>query len=65
MIKHVVGLDLTHITTKQIIKDAGLISLTVNCDELFINDIDYISINQSQTLKNLKEYGKYKNVINN
>ena len=63
MIKHVVGLDLTHLTTKQIIKDAGLISLTVNCDELFIDSSDSLTPNQSQTLKNLRDYGKYKNVI--
>ena len=63
--KKAVGMNLDNAMARQIIKDAGLISLTVNCNELFIDGANSFSANQSQTLKSLREYGSYKNVIDN
>ena len=65
MIKHAVGADLTNAMAGQIAKDAGLVSLTVNCNDLFIDRADSFSAEQLKTLENLRKYGMYKNVIDN
>ena len=46
MIEHAVWMKLNNATARQIIKDAGLVSLTVNCDELFIDSADSFSTEQ-------------------